>query len=229
MKAMVVRCDPDLEYYKITSLLLKAFAKKWHCAYIEITGSCDLMTIDNKPHWKILQAKELLNQFDRLLLIDADIIITPHCLNPFEIIPETMIGTIYEDVGSRMQYRRQIIKDIQKDFGEINWTQGYLNCGFFLLSKIHKVIFEPINEKYWIGFGSDDVHFGYQINKNNLKVLELPYYWNHMSMFSESWNGSPCRYNSYVIHYAGQANFPDKGDRSRDDLIKDDFNLIYNK
>ena len=50
-----------------------------------------------------------------------------------------------------------------------------------------------------------------------------------MSMFSESWNGSPCRYNSYVIHYAGQANFPDKGDRSRDDLIKDDFNLIYNK
>jgi len=46
-------------------------------------------------------------------------------------------------------------------------------------------------------------------------------------MFSEPWNGSPSRFDSYILHYAGGGRFPDKGKQSRVQLIRDDIKKIY--
>ena len=46
-------------------------------------------------------------------------------------------------------------------------------------------------------------------------------------MFSEAWNGSPLRFYSYLIHYAGGGRFPDKGKRTREQLMRDDVKKIY--
>jgi len=37
-----------------------------------------------------------------------------------------------------------------------------------------------------------------------MKVDELNYKWNHMSMFGEDWNGAPPREDSYILHFAGK-------------------------
>ena len=52
-------------------------------------------------------------------------------------------------------------------------------------------------------------------------------YFNHTSIFSEPWNGSPSRFDSHIIHYAGRGAFPDKGKRSRVQLIRDDIKKTY--
>lgn len=226
-KAMVVRTEDCLEYYQYTSKVLKKFAKIWSCDYIEIKTQPEFLTDDNKPHWKILEVKSILKKYERVLLCDADIIITTKCPNPFELASEKSVASVFEDVGSRQLHRRAIIKLIQKRFGEIGWERNYINTGFFLLSQMHEVLFDPIDGFYWTDFGSDDVHFGYQAFKNNIDIVELPFYWNHMSMFSEDWNNFSHRFDSYIIHYAGQANFPDKGNRSRNQLIYDDFKQIW--
>jgi len=60
-----------------------------------------------------------------------------------------------------------------------------------------------------------------------MKIYELSYKFNHMSMFSEKWNGRASRFDSYMLHYAGNAKFPGKGKRSKIQLIKDDIRRIY--
>jgi len=66
-----------------------------------------------------MHTKDLLGFYDRVLSIDSDIIINKDCKNPFTVIPEDMIGSVYEDVGSRQKARRKVIRDIQDRFGNI--------------------------------------------------------------------------------------------------------------
>ena len=46
-----------------------------------------------------------------------------------------------------------------------------------------------------------------------------------MTMFSEPWNGSPDRFKSYIIHYAGAGIFDAVPDRITQ--MKNDYNKIY--
>ena len=86
-----------------------------------------------------------------------------------------------------------------------------------VFSKEHRELFQPIDGDKWVNTvnGPSQGHFGWKIYKHNMKAMDLGYKFNHMSMFSESWNGSPSRFDSYFIHYAGGGNFPDKGLRDR--------------
>jgi len=51
--------------------------------------------------------------------------------------------------------------------------------------------------------------FGYNIHKHNFTIQELPFQFNHMSMFSEEWNGSADPFESFIIHFAGRNNRTD--------------------
>ena len=144
----------------------------------------------------------------------------PSCPNLFEVVPSTEIGSIYEDRGSRLAARRQSIFEVQRRWGDVGWSTGYINTGVFVVSRMHKEIFQPVNGEHWTGFGVDDVHLGWQIRRLHFHVCELPYQFNHMSMFSEAWNGSPDKFKSHIIHYAG------KGRRSLS-AIRDDVRKVY--
>ena len=101
----------------------------------------------------------------------------------------------------------------------------------FIASRLHREVFTSIDGKFWGEDrrvrGSDQTHLAYQIMKQGHEYVDLGYKWNHMSMFSGEWNGSPSRFDSHVIHYAGRARFPDKGTRSKVQLIIDDIEKIY--
>ena len=65
----------------------------------------------------------------------------------FDEVPEDMIGIIYEDVGNRVYDRRNKIQLIQQMWGDVGWTQNYTNAGTLVLSKQHKDIFLPHNNR----------------------------------------------------------------------------------
>lgn len=227
-KAVIVRADKHLTYGLITLPLIKRFAEKWKAEFIQFAHDPPFLTDDMLPHYRILKARELADSYDRILLVDADVLITPDCPDPFWTVPDDCIGTIFEDRGSRKAQRYAIIAKIQRQFGEIGWKQGYSNAGFFMYNpKLHNAIWDPINKRYWREWGSADVHMMYNIVKRQMKIYELSFKWNHMSMFSEPWNGSPHRYNSNIIHYAGGARFPDLGNRTKLQIIQDDYNYFY--
>jgi len=204
--AVVTRSDENIkEMTSLTHPVIKSFAKKWDADFIilEHDAPCH-------RHYRIMEFRNLFGLYDRILSIDSDVIISTTCPNPFLLVPVPMIGSVFEDVGTREQKRRKVIKNIQERFGDIGWKSGYINTGFAMFSKEHKDIFQSIDGHYWDGFGFDDAHLAYNINKRHIPIYQLPYQYNHMTMFSEAWNRSADRFESFVIHYAGIGKFENR-------------------
>lgn len=226
MKYLVtVRADEGIKgYTEITLPLIEKKAKEWGADFKLLTKDSTCPS-DGRFHFRILELYNLLDEYDRILNLDADILITDKCPNPFEVIDEDKIGTNLEDKGSRRGARHNTMRQVQAQWGNIGWTEGYINTGFFMVSKMHKPIFEDLG-KFWTGFGFDDVQLGYQIKKNGFKFQPLDYTWNHMIMYNEPWNGSPNRFESKIIHYAGRGIF-EGGVRTKIEQIKKDYARIY--
>lgn len=229
MKFLITtRADKNIK--KMTDLthpIIKKFAEKWNADFLILDHNADCDVPMGKIHYRIMLFYDLLEEYDKIIHLDSDVVINKNCPNLFNIVPYDYIGTIFEDRGSRQKNRRDRIKEIQKKWISIGWKTGYINTGVFVVCKSHRKIFRKFNGKYWIQKGFDDVHLGYQINRLGFKIAEFSYQYNHMSIFSEPWNESPSRFNSYIIHYAGKARFPDRGNRTRVELIRDDIKEIY--
>lgn len=222
--AVTVRADDNIkEMTQLTFPIIEMFCKKWNAKFIVLDHKPEVMSDNNLPHFRIMKLYELLNDFDRIVNLDADLIINKNCPNLLDVVPVECIGTIYEDKASRKNARLNRIKDIQKLFGNIGWESGYVNTGVFVVSKQHRNIFTSLNGRYYTKNGSDDVHLGYQIKKQKMKVKELDYKFNHMTMFSEE---GVNRFESFIIHYAGRGIF-DKRIKTRNEQIEHDIKTIY--
>ncbi|MGR3301861.1 MAG: glycosyltransferase [Candidatus Scalindua sp.] len=242
-RLVATRCDSNAKKLaNVTHEMIRCYCHRWGADF-KVIGDEEGDTGDyQKNHYRIFKVADYLDEYDRVLVLDSDIIIMPDCENPFDVVAPDKIGSIYEDKGSRQIARRQTIRDIQAEFGDVGWHKNYINTGVFMVSKKHKKIFRRITKdisdtvgELWTGTGIDDVLIGYNIHRYNFEVQELSFKWNHMSMFSEPWNNNANRFNSYIIHYAGAANFPDdlsgrlKGTNDLDSrmrLIIDDTNRI---
>tara|TARA_R110001606_G_C15389005_1_gene651282 strand:+ start:2950 stop:3645 length:696 start_codon:yes stop_codon:yes gene_type:complete len=224
---IITRADSNIkEITDITIPLMEEYAKNCNADFKIISEQPPFLTGDNKPHYRILKVRDYLEEYNRVLCLDADMIINKNTPNLFELVPEDKIGSIFEDKGSRQQNRRQIISKVQNEWGDVGWSEGYTNAGTFLLSKQHKDIFLPHEGKYYLDWGSADVHLSYMARKLRFEFFELSYRWNHMTPFSESWNNSSNRFDSFIIHYAGVGVF-EKGVKNRIEQIKKDYKKIY--
>lgn len=213
-------------YAPFTIPIQKMWADKWKADYLILNDPA----YSRRAMWcyRTLLFYDLLKEYDRILYLDADVIVNKDCPNLFEKVPFDMIGAVMEDKGTRQNERWNRIKKVKAYLGEIDWDEGFFNMGVYVVSKIHRDIFQRVNGKLWEDRGWDSPFYSYQIMRLKYYWTNLGYKFNHMSMFSEEWNGAPSRFDSHLIHYAGRASFPDKGKRSREQLIKDDAKRIYN-
>jgi len=209
MKLLITtRADEGIkDWTDITHPIIQEYAKKVGAEFKVMSHKSDCNDGDGKWHYRIFKHKELHEKYDRILHIDSDVLLAPDCPNIFNIVPYDSIATVYEDKGTRKLARQHCMQQAQSKWGNVGWSEGYMDSAFFLTSKCHSNIYETINGEYWTGFGYDDVHMGYLINKYGYDVHELSYKWNHMTMFSEEWNSSANRFMSHAIHYGGAGIF----------------------
>jgi lipopolysaccharide biosynthesis glycosyltransferase len=208
-KAIVTRSDENIKAFSdISHPIFKHFCKEWDCDFIVLDGDSPCNIGNGKYHYRIMKMGELLDDYDRILHLDTDIILAPNCLNIFKVVSERCIGTLFEDVGTRKEDRRTRIRDCQNKWEDICWYEGYFNTGVFVVSKQHKDIFESYKGEYWVENGFDDVHLGFMARFKAHRIQPLQFRLNHMSMHSERWNHGSRRLDSYVIHYAGGGKFP---------------------
>jgi len=207
---ITVRADENIkDMTDISFPFIEAYAKKCNAEILVL--DTDIPNIHR--HYRILQLKDLFLSYDRILNLDADILIKYDCPNIFDMISEDKIACIFEDKGTRQAHRRKTIGDIQAKRGDVGWREGYINTGFILFSKQYKEVFNVDENNLWEEPGYDDVELGYNMHKLNIQIHELPFQFNHMTMFSEQWNNYANRFNSYVIHYAGVGLFGPCKDR----------------
>ena len=177
-------------------------------------------------HFRIMKHYDLHEIYDRIIHLDTDMLLSPDCPNLFDVVPYDHVGTIHEDTGTRKPQRLECMANAQKKFGDIGWTEGYINTGVIATSECHRDIYQKINGEYFVDWGTDDIHLGYLIKKLGYKVKVLPYQYNHMTMFSEQWNGNPDRFDSHIIHYAGRGVF-DNGVENKLAQAELDYKRLY--
>jgi len=226
MNAIVTRYDENIkDYTKFTLPTIEAYAKKLKVEIIVLNEEPLLLTADLQKHYRVLEIKKILESVDRVLMLDADILIRPDCPNLFDLIPEDKVGSVKENVGSRKDTRNNLIDVVQQLWGNVGWDY-YTNAGVFMLSAQHKNIFDPHKGEYWCQFGNGDVHMGYNVAKYKHEVYELPFQLNHMTPWSDEWNGYANRFDSHIIHYAGEGVF-DREHKNKVEQIKSDYESIF--
>ena len=196
LKRAVVTLSIGEKYEKMRAVsepTFKAYAKKCRADYICI-DSFKLNLTD--PHFEKWQMLELLFDYDRILFIDGDILVTPDAPDLFAMLPYSHLAGFYEDA---FEDRSGIIKQSQKIMGDLGWSKGYLNSGVGLYSWLHRPLFRKPIGKYLVGpvVGEQD-EYNYRIVKDGYKVCSLPYLFNHMEMNGRDFD------QSYFIHYAGK-------------------------
>ena len=218
MNLVVTRADDNIKgMTNLTLPFMKAYAEKIGADFRVLSDAPKLLTADGMPHYRILQAKEYFKDYERILSIDADAIVMPNCPDIFDVVPAEKIGTIFEDIGIRRPSRRRMMQACQLVWGDVGWYSGYVNTGCFVFSKMHQQVLDPVKHEYWLQFGSDDVHIGYNIAKHKFEVDQLDHKFNHMSLF-----GIDNRFGSHIIHYAGTG----FDDRPKLEQIKEDAERI---
>lgn len=225
-RLVLTRADEDVaEYTKISHPIIQQYANRCSAKF-EILEDCKGL----HKHYRIMQLYDIFEDYDRILVLDSDILIRKDCPNLFETVPEDAIGIIFEDQGSREEDRLDRIKRAQELYGDIGWTSGYINTGVALFPKISRDAFkyDPEKDKLWMDFGYDDVFLGWRFFKMGIEVFPFNYKLNFMSLFSEPWSGKN-RSEAYIIHYAGQGhnpNVPKPKQMKNDYLIMKKYGMI---
>jgi len=218
-RLVVTRADSKIQNWSdITHPIIKKYADKCNADFKVINNNVE----DNSRCYVIFELYDLFNEYDRIIQIDTDTLIMKHCPNLFDVVPADKFGTIYEDKGSRTAHRRGLINKVQEERGSVNWSKGYINMGVCVIPKNCKDILKE-SDNLWMNFGYADIECAYRCHKLNYEIFELDYSFNHMGMFSEEWNNYHSRFDSNIIHYAGNGFNPVI---SRFDQMIADYNIL---
>ncbi len=210
----VINISKD-KIFKICKKTLVKYCNKYDIALEVITEPrFNILGTDTAYNYLIFeknQIYDLFKDYNRILRLDADILITPHCPNIFEVVPLDKIGIVFEDVGPKKIDRRKTIKQIQLELGGVGWEKGYFNSGVIVTSKLHKEIFNitdkkniKIIEKLRLSHAKEQSLLNYRVRELGFELFELDFKFNHITkIFSGQCVGNPNKFNSYILHYAG--------------------------
>jgi hypothetical protein len=184
------------ELSKITHPFIEQHAKKINADFIAITEQKISKTT---PHWEKFQILDYLNDYDRILYVDTDLLIRKHCPNLFEIVPDSHIGLFNEApfVSGRGNAIERCAEEY--DFKGFVWDGKYYNTGVMVISHYHRYLFRK-PEKEICNF-CEQSYINLIIQKEKQKIFEIDYKFNRMTCVDKALGKN--RFESYIIHYAG--------------------------
>ena len=176
---------------------------------------------------------DLLERYERVLYLDADVLITPHAENIFEKYSDTNKFCAYNETDFTENMDRDFCVDPLLEYCP-NWPfdnkgkRRYFNSGVMLISNKHLEVLKNFrnvpNIPGVINIFPDQTYLNYIISSNNVPFENLDYSFNRMHLGNK--DESLERFKSNFIHYAG----PDlygNGDKYK--TMNNDYNKLYNK
>ena len=186
------------DYYQsiseITFPTIRRYAEKIGARFVAITEH----KIPVTPQWEKFQLLDLLGAYDRIIYLDADVLVRKCCPNLFDIVPETHLG-----VFNAAPFLANCANLLQLSANEYNcrdfmWDGKYYNTGVMVLSRCHRLIFRKPEKE--IG-PLEPGYINMQIQRQKPLIHELDARFNRMRFF-DSVTGRH-RYESFIIHYSG--------------------------
>lgn len=198
-RAIVTFCYGEgfKEVSAITYPRIKAYAKKCNADFIEIEPNQIAFPnmMWNKHYiYGLFENKK----YDRILWLDADILISKHAPNIFDTFRDDFIGMLNE-----AKYFPERIKQKFWYFGALDssvnlWSidDFYFNAGVMLVPRKYASLFcMPL--KFIDSPMHEQDHFNFLINVCGMTVNDIEYKWNHLNGIKE-----PDRQDSYFIHFS---------------------------
>jgi len=176
---------------------------------------------------------DLLERYDRVLYLDADVLVTPNAKNIFDEYPDEEFFVAYNETDYNENMDRDFCVNPLLPYYP-NWpidNKGklrYFNSGVMLLSKGHLKYLKDFrnvpNIPGVINIFPDQTYLNYIISSNNVPFIDLDYLFNRMHLGKKDESGE--RFNSNFIHYAG----PDMyGNGDKYETMVVDYNKMYKK
>lgn len=189
----------SVEFAKITFPLIKAYADKCGADFKAVMERNPKYSHPAYQKWDYVR---FLDEYDRILHIDADMVVRSNTPDLFKLVPSNKFAAVDElpfespdkesPYVSRIKDRHLPARHQDLDF--------YVNCGMYLFSKEHSWLFH--NDIVL----AENFHFKEQtvLNINLIcainKPMLLPWNYNYMSLMEN--HGLP-KDEAYIVHYAG--------------------------
>lgn len=190
--------------YELTGGPMREYARRIGADFDIIRTASPLANITRA--FEKFQIQQFLKKYDRIIYLDADVVVKDSCPDLFDIVPDTYIGAFLEvspemmDDGCSRRMQKHMRK-AQQLLGEIGWTTDYFNAGVMVVGQAHKPAFN-IPAVPYIG-PEDQTQLNY-----NVKVLDIP-----VHDLSDKYNcmvyrnalGCPVigEEHAQILHYAG--------------------------
>lgn len=230
-KALVTLAVGDL-YTKMGSIthpLMRAYAERCGVDFIVIGERKVNEKYGLDERYEKFQLYDLIDDYDQIVFIDTDILISPMAPSLFDLVPLERFAAASEASFSKAD---RDVELTQKILGDVQWRNTYFNSGVMVLGKIHKNVFDPARPelKLWstgefrkkeVNLLNDQPYLNHRLNDLRIELLDLGYRYNHTRVITETHT----RFKSYMIHYAGPS-----GHRygTRLEQLEKDYNVLTN-
>ena len=221
--------DPSFHFVKKS---FKNYAKKVNADFLCITKASSILKPNNNNNnnklffdalFQKINLGSLSDKYERVLYLDADILITPHAKNIFDV---------YKDDSKLYMYNEGLFADRTSELTLISnrlhqpiKDKNYFNAGVILLPN-HSSFLQAIrlhDLEYFVSnsnwFDQTYINFKYRFNK--IKVSHLSEEFNRMGSSKNIDN----RFLASFIHYAGNSYCPKK---QRSIFMLNDYCNLYN-
>jgi lipopolysaccharide biosynthesis glycosyltransferase len=203
-----------LVFTETSGLVFSQFAQHtipWMKKYADKIGADFLYDEKEKklkyPLFGKYKVYDLLEEYDRILFLDIDILIRPDSPDIFELTPEDKFAAFCEgswsndqELLARLVYLKNIADAYGIDFSNFDMTFDYFNAGVFVASKCHKEIFSmPEENPIMSQITSEQNLLNLRLKSGGFKAYHLPICFNSMPWQWSRWYLN----DSYFIHHAG--------------------------
>ncbi|MFK3873358.1 glycosyltransferase [Pseudoalteromonas rhizosphaerae] len=204
MKNAVITINIGNKFNKMADMtipLMKEYADRIGASFIEVRETSNISYGEEySAYWAKFKLFNYLEKFERVIYLDLDVVVRPHCPNLFQIVPENKFAALYETDYQRIN--SQLEKEIEEFKNEnsfVDWNGDYFNVGVMVASRQHKNAFLlDANQKGGNRYPEQTL-INYNVNKQGYETYHLPYTFNHMYFLSVD---NHKRDQSSLIHYA---------------------------
>ena len=196
---------------RLTHPTLKAYADRIGAEFVVISES-----FCSTPHWEKFQIHNLLEQFDRILYLDTDLIVRQDTPDLFDLVPENQFGA-FNEAPFTPDRKGALIKACEDHGLKIReWGGKYYNSGIMVLSQCHQHLFQKPELETFNFF--EQSYLNAVLASEETPVFSLPYRFNRMTCLDPITGED--RQESWIVHYAGWQNLAQTLSIIRGDLAR---------
>ncbi len=157
-------------------------------------------------HMEKFQLHGLLEDYERILFLDADVIPTVEAPDLLAEVPAGKWGCVREPRGENDAKLKEELERMAMRLGELpadSWKL-YFNSGVMVFDRSHMPIWEWKPEEVFAGRWPEQTLLNYRILSSNTPVHELEDRYNYAPQRGPEWEDATIRRKAFFIHYAGQ-------------------------